>query len=440
VRELDRAREFADAGRHHDAQAILLDALKRNPNDVDAITALGRTLLATGALADAQAVLEHAVRHGPGHAEAHATLAYAHVVRRGWNAARAMYERALVLDPALAIAHHGLAEVYTALGRLDDARRERDLGLRLRPVTLLRHTGSNAAPRVLLLGTALTGNAPLADVVDRAHFRVAAAVTEYVEPGMLPDVDVVVNAIGEADRCADVLSRAAAIAAAVGKPLINAPERVAATGRLAIAERLRTVPGLVVPPMTAADRETLRRRAPDEPFLVRALGRHSGELFFRVDDHATHAHALTQLPDHDLLIAGVLDTRGADGLVRKYRMLFVGDELLPVHAAVGREWKLHFGSGLRDAAAIEHDRAFLADPASVIGARAYDVLNVVRGLLALDYGGVDFGLDCAGNVLFFEANAAMSAPLPGPDAAYRRAPMERIRERVRALIRAKCAP
>jgi|GEM_PF-5775965 glutathione synthase/RimK-type ligase-like ATP-grasp enzyme len=56
--------------------------------------------------------------------------------------------------------------------------------------------------------------------------------------------------------------------------------------------------------------------------------------------------------------------------------------------------------------------------------------------LALDYAGVDFGIDPAGNVVVFEANATMAVfpPPEGEQWAYRRPAYDAIVAAMRALI------
>lgn len=426
------ARLLAENGRYPEAQTRLLALLGREPRNAAAIVELGRVVLASGTRDDAETILRHAVRTAPDSADAHATLAYTLAASGAYDDAKRAYERALALDPELAIAHHGLAAVFEATGEVARAAEERQRGMRARPVTFLRSHAPAGAPRVVVLGTARTGNTPLAEMVDPATFAVAAVVAEHADAAMLPAHDVIVNAIGEADHCADVLDQAAVLVAAAGTPVVNAPTRVQATGRVAIAARLRGIDGLIVAPASPISHDELRTRAIGEPFVVRALGHHSGELLFRVADEASRAEALAALAGHDLIVAPFLDARGRDGLIRKYRVLFVDGRLYPVHAAVGDAWKLHFARGRSDAQAVSEDAAFLADPAAVLGAHALAALHAVRDELRLEYAGVDFGLDPAGNVLLFEANATMSAPLPA--AAYRREPIARIRTAVREMI------
>ena len=55
------------------------------------------------------------------------------------------------------------------------------------------------------------------------------------------------------------------------------------------------------------------------------------------------------------------------------------------------------------------DEAFLEDMPSVLGPLAMKALERIQSMLDLDYGGIDFGLNAAGEILVFEANAIKTA-------------------------------
>jgi hypothetical protein len=82
------------------------------------------------------------------------------------------------------------------------------------------------------------------------------------------------------------------------------------------------------------------------------------------------------------------------------------------------------------------EAAFLGDMREAIGERAVAALEAIRKELALDYGGIDFGIDRNGNVLLFEANATMMVPPPdsNPLFQYRRPATERIFEAVEEML------
>jgi hypothetical protein len=133
-----------------------------------------------------------------------------------------------------------------------------------------------------------------------------------------------------------------------------------------------------------------------------------------------------------------IDTRGNDGNFRKYRMIAVDGELYPLHAAISKDWKVHYFSAdmEENAAHRAEDAAFLEDPRGVIGSRAYAALRHVVATLSLEYGGIDFALDRDGRLVVFEANATMIVPQPAPDARwnYRRKQVQRILEAVQKML------
>jgi len=68
-------------------------------------------------------------------------------------------------------------------------------------------------------------------------------------------------------------------------------------------------------------------------------------------------------------------------------------------------------------------------------------LQAIVDALGLDYAGIDFGLDAAGNVLVFEANATMLIPPAGSDPrfAYRVPAVERLVRATQAMFYARAA-
>jgi glutathione synthase/RimK-type ligase-like ATP-grasp enzyme len=133
-----------------------------------------------------------------------------------------------------------------------------------------------------------------------------------------------------------------------------------------------------------------------------------------------------------------LDTRAADGKIRKYRVMMIAGRLYPAHLAVSQQWKVHyFSADMADNAAHRaEDEAFLRDMPRALGARAMSALEGIRARLGLDYAGIDFGLDAQGNVLFFEANASMTIHPPAADERwmFRREPVARILDAARNLF------
>jgi len=97
---------------------------------------------------------------------------------------------------------------------------------------------------------------------------------------------------------------------------------------------------------------------------------------------------------------------------------------------------------MRDDARLQAEEAgFLDDMGAVLGPRAVEALAAIQSLLGLDYAGVDFGLNGAGELILFEANAVMTIVPPdaSPQWEYRRRPIARAVEAARAMVAAKFA-
>jgi hypothetical protein len=262
----------------------------------------------------------------------------------------------------------------------------------------------------------------------------------------LPPHQVVFNAIGDADLAAPSLAAAQSIVALTNAPVINPPSAVLATGRADHA-RLASLPGVVAPTIVTLPRELLAspdaaasvaRRGFCFPLLVRTPGFHTGRHFLRVESPEALPGAVAQLPGKELTVIQFLDARGADGKVRKYRVMMIAGQLYPLHVAISSDWKIHYFTA--EMAEREDHRAedagFLENMPAVLGPRAMEALSSIQATLALDYAGIDFGLSGEGEILLFEANATMvvNPPEPDPRWAYRRRAVERIFAAVRSML------
>jgi hypothetical protein len=236
----------------------------------------------------------------------------------------------------------------------------------------------------------------------------------------------VVNAIGDADLCKGALERAEELLTRSAAPVINRPARVRTTGRADNARRLSGIPGVIVPRIERVSRRELGRL--QYPVLLRSPGFHTGRHFVYVPSLAAAGGAADSLAGEELLAIQYLDARGADGMARKYRVMFIDGRLYPLHLAVSPDWKVHYFTAdmARNEAFRDEERRFLLDMPRVLGERALLALTGVMKTLDLEYAGVDFALAPDGSVLLFEANATMVVFPPGPDPQwdYRRAAID----------------
>lgn len=441
----ERACALEDLGWSEDAAASYRGVLATDPDHAGALTNLGLMLLERDAPVAAEPFLARAAALRPDDPNVHVNLALAATALGDLAAARRSYERALALDPAHAPAHQGLAQSYEDAGDAARAAAHWERAFAQPTCWVLPYRGSAPPVRVLLLVSARGGDLVTNLFLDDEIFATYLFAVETYRDGLpLPEHDVVWCAIGDADRAPAALACAAGIATASGRPLVNDPQRVAATGRVANARRFAHRAGLVVPRTARIARAqlapaSLSQRGWRFPLLLRSPGFHAGRNFVRVDTAEDLAGAVGGLPGSELLTIAFLEVRAGDGRVRKYRLLFVDGVAYPVHLAVGTDWKVHYFSAEMEtnADARKEEQRFLDDPAATLGERAWSTLVALGAELGLDYAGVDFALDGHGNVVLFEANATMAVypPPPGEQWAYRRPSVERVVAAVRRMLR-----
>jgi glutathione synthase/RimK-type ligase-like ATP-grasp enzyme len=446
--KFERARLLDRLGRADEARAGYVDILQREAAHFGALNDLGLLLFRAGLRADALTCFNAAVAKHPNNAIGRANLAL--VLLRGGDAeqAKRQYEAALGLDPGNAEIRRGLALALDALGEKESAQGHRDAGFGAQPIVQLPYRGQERPTRVLLIVSASPGNVPTDRFLDDRTFSTAKLVAEYYRPSLaLPAHDLIFNAVGDADICQAALDAAQAVIERSGAPAINAPAAVRLTGRVENAARLAEIPETVVPRAFTSPRELLASAdAPAHlaergfafPVLLRTPGFHAGAHFERVDAPGDLAAVAAKLPGDELVVIEYADSAGADGNYRKYRAIFIGDRIYPLHLAISTRWKVHyFSADMADRAAHRaEEAAFLGDMASVLGAKAMRSLEGVRARLGLDYGGIDFGIDRQGRAIVFEANATMIVPAPqdDPQWAYRRGAIETIERSVAEML------
>jgi hypothetical protein len=330
-----------------------------------------------------------------------------------------------------------LCSLYAALGKGAATAAHRAAGYAAGPFGRRPYTGATMPIEVLALVSTDGGNIPLDALLDERVFLVHELYVEVYQGEALPPHDLMVNAIADADRSSEALLCAAQIAQQTNGNVVNPPHAVAATGRIANAERFARLDDVVVP----AARRFARDPQPTFPLIVRAPGLHMGRGMIRADD----PQALTALPQREDLIAiDYVETRSPDGAWRKYRVMTIDGVLYPLHLAIAHRWDVHyFSSEMFDRADYRsEEERFLADPLLTLGTRAWDALGRIRDELGLDYAGVDFALDGDGRIVIFEANAAMTPLRPDDDPRfdYRRPACDAVGAALERMFRDRGAP
>ncbi len=444
----EQSRLLERLGRNLEARKSCLQVIEMEATHRGALHLLGDLLLAAEEMAEARSIYAEAVALYPDDVLGLVSLARSLMVEGKREAARAHLEHALSVDPKCRAAHAALSFVLAELNEAELALVHRRAAFQGRCVIPGAYRGEGPPVTVLKLISTNGGNLRTEGLLSDCVFETHLVAAEfYDETTVLPPHHVIVNAIGDADIARSALAGARSLLDHTTAPVINLPAAVAATGRGEIARRLAGVPGVITAKTLQVSRDvlagskagiTLADLGFAFPVLLRTPGFHGGENFVLVEALEGLSAAVAELPGADLYVIQFLDARGADGKTRKYRVMMIGGELYPLHAAISNHWKIHyFSADMQDSPEHRAEEAdFLGDMRGALGPRAATALEQIQKTLGLDYGGIDFGLNADGDVLLFEANATMAIFPPGEDSRwdYRRSPVERALRAVRKML------
>ncbi len=141
--------------------------------------------------------------------------------------------------------------------------------------------------------------------------------------------------------------------------------------------------------------------APRFPCFVRGADDHAGsatEVLAGPEDllAAREALAAQGYDRRAQIVTEFVDTRGADGLYRKYAAFVVGNRIIPRHLFIGADWVVKRPEA-RDEAALAEERDYVA-----ANPHADSLLAVARPA-GIDYGRIDYGVK-DGRPQIFEIN------------------------------------
>lgn len=393
------------------AKSLYLQIINEIPDNLGAWVNLGILLFETGYIRASVTAFSAAIAYHPDEVAPYVYLGNVYLYKNELTDAQQNYEIALQLKADFAEAHQGLASIFQRQGNEEQAAFHRMRGFKGNPVSSLSYRGQGEPIQLLVLASVRDGNTPWRLLIDRSIFNSTIVMVEYFDLP-LPSHQMVFNAIGDADLCRDELEKAAQLLETTEAPVINHPAMVLNTGRVANTKHLAHIPGVRLPAMKLVAKVDFQAGTPawtKFPFLLRSIGFHGGNYFIRVDSPNQLNPALTSLPGENLLAIEFLDSRRGDALFRKYRVMCIDGRLYPLHLAISTRWNVHYFSSDMDSNAQyrKEENAFLNDFSNYLGADAIAALQRIGHTLALDYCGIDFGMDETGNILFYEANSTM---------------------------------
>ena len=180
------------------------------------------------------------------------------------------------------------------------------------------------------------------------------------------------------------------------------------------------------------------------PIIIRPRGSHAGVGLARIDDGTRLEVYLSGRPEQEFFVARFVDYANADGLFRKYRIVFVEGRPYACHMAIADHWDIWYvnaGMAFSASKRLEEER-FMRDFDIDFAPRHRGTLAGIAERVGLDY----FTIDCAENrngaLLMFEAdNTAivhnMDSPLVFP---YKAPQMRKIFDAFAAMLHRRARP
>ena len=258
---------------------------------------------------------------------------------------------------------------------------------------------------------------------------------------------MLINLICEPHAQRRALEQMRRLELATGIAVVNPAWAISATTRPLIARRLAHQARVRMPHCTHYEPaggtlpEHVEAQGHTYPVLLRPPGRHGSEGLLRIDD----AGALARIDAavRSCTVTDFVDFRSADGLWRKYRIVYAGDRLFRRHMLVDTEWNLVGAARrfMRDRAALlDEEQAWLEAPLTLenesIEARVMHQFRVLQ----LDFGAIDCALLPDGDLVVFELNACLQITNAPSQAISDRRPYEANNDEIlRALVDEACS-
>jgi glutathione synthase/RimK-type ligase-like ATP-grasp enzyme len=282
---------------------------------------------------------------------------------------------------------------------------------------LFRSPCSVAQPKLCVLALAaamdMGGNTPIEFLLEHSGIELLTLyVVDGVElPAPLPDHDVAIVIASDSEECRDALRRIERAAPRWPRPLLNPPQRVGNLDRDKLHRLLQGIKGLDIPATEAVTRVQLSDLAQPQrfPLIVRPRGSHAGTGLARIGDHAALGRYLSERPEPEFFVTRFVDYANADGLFRKYRIVFIDGRPYACHMAIADRWDIwYLNAGMAYSDSKRQEEAnFMQDFDRAFAVRHRRALAAMADRIGLDY----FTVDCAenknGELLIFEAGNTM---------------------------------
>ena len=295
----------------------------------------------------------------------------------------------------------------------------------------------------------LMANTPLDFLLKDSN---ATLIQIYVDGVMplppIPDHDVAIVAIGEADDSHSVLASLDGVLETWPRPVLNRKVRaIIDLSRSAVSDLFAQSERVISPKTLRLSHQTLVEIATGKaaldpalswPLLVRPVGSHAGNNLEKITGPSALMTYLRAFTHSQAYVCSFVDYASADGQFRKYRIGLIGKRPYLSHLAISNHWMVHYlNAGMSDSQAKRDEEAHaMAHFDEAFALRHQAALDELCNHIDLDY----FAIDCAetsdGKLLLFEADAAMIIhAMDEPDLfAYKRPQMKKLFGAFQALL------
>ena len=272
----------------------------------------------------------------------------------------------------------------------------------------------------LAAATDMGSNTPIEFLLEESGIELMML---YVIPGVelpvpLPDHDVAIVIASDSEDCRDALRKIDAAAPRWPRPLLNPPALVGSLDRDKLHRLLDGIEGLRFRRRWWSRASVSRKRrarptcSPTSPpiSLSRSSSVRADRMRATVLPRSTTARrwrAISTSTSGELFfISRFVDYASADGLFRKYRVVFVDGRPYACHMAIADRWDIwYLNAGMTESAAKRlEEETFMRTFDIGFGRRHQSALPAMADRIGLDY----FTVDCAetrdGSLLIFEAD------------------------------------
>ena len=288
--------------------------------------------------------------------------------------------------------------------------------------------------QVLALAAAMDmgGNTPIEFLLEHSGIELQTLyVVDGVElPTPLPEHDVAIVIASDSEECREALRKIERAAPRWPRPLLNPPHLVCNLDRDKLHFLLHGIEGLDIPATGAASRAQLSGVAEASrpladiadgltfPVIIRPRGSHAGVGLAKIDDRAALERYLAERPEVEFFVSRFVDYADADGMFRKYRIVFVAGRAYACHMAIADRWDIWYlnaGMAFSDEKRAE-EASFMRGFDEIFAVRHRNALAAMAERVGLDYFTVDCAVNNKGELLIFEAdNTAVVHNMDSPE-------------------------